>query len=44
MSNSLLSQPLDKVKEGNRLLSETLSRSASSSQTDLIEDLFSILR
>lgn len=44
MSNSLLSQPLEKVKEGNRLLSETLSRSASSSQTDLIEGLFSILR
>lgn len=44
MSNSLLSQPLDKVREGNRLLSETLSRSAFSSQTDLIEGLFSILR
>jgi uncharacterized protein with NRDE domain len=44
MSNSLLSQPLDKVKEGNRLLSEVLSRSAFSSQTDLVEDLFAILR
>lgn len=44
MSNSLLSQPLDKVKEGNRLLSETLSRSASCSQTELIEDLVTILR
>lgn len=44
MSNSLLSQPLDKVKEGNRLLSDLMDRSSTSTQETLIEDLFSILR